>query len=185
MQLCGTLNILWRYLSLGLEWKLTFSSPVATAEFSKFAGTLSAALSQHHLLGFEIAGIPSLPLALFVVILPKAHLTLYPWMSGSRWVITPSWLSGSWRSFLHNSFVYSCYLLDCLLLDLEKAEETEIKLPTSLNHQESKRVPEKHFLLLYWLCQSHWLSGSYHNRKFFKRWKYQTSLSVCRPRSNS
>ena len=35
--------------------KLTFSCPVATAEFSKFAGILSAALSQHHLLGFEIA----------------------------------------------------------------------------------------------------------------------------------
>ena len=35
-----------------LEWKLTFSSPVATVEFSKFAGILSAALSQHHLLGF-------------------------------------------------------------------------------------------------------------------------------------
>jgi len=34
---------------------LTFSSPVATAEFSKFAGILSAALSQHHLSGFEIA----------------------------------------------------------------------------------------------------------------------------------
>ena len=31
-----------------------FSSPVATAEFSKFAGILNAALSQHHLLGFEI-----------------------------------------------------------------------------------------------------------------------------------
>ena len=29
-------------LSLGLEWKLTFSSPMATAEFSKFAGILSA-----------------------------------------------------------------------------------------------------------------------------------------------
>ena len=42
-------------LSLGLEWKLTFSSPVATAEFSKFAGILSVALSQHHLSGFEIA----------------------------------------------------------------------------------------------------------------------------------
>ena len=42
-------------LSLGLEWKLTFSSPVATAEFSKFANILSAALSQHHLPGFEIA----------------------------------------------------------------------------------------------------------------------------------
>ena len=34
---------------------LTFSSPVAIAEFSKFAGILSAAVSQHHLLGFEIA----------------------------------------------------------------------------------------------------------------------------------
>ena len=33
----------------------TFSSRVATAEFSKFAGILNAALSQHHLLGFEIA----------------------------------------------------------------------------------------------------------------------------------
>ena len=32
-----------------------FSSPVAAAEFSKFAAILSAALSQHHLLGFEIA----------------------------------------------------------------------------------------------------------------------------------
>jgi len=47
--------ILWHCLSLGLERKLTFSSPVATAEFSKFAGILSAALSQDHLLGFEIA----------------------------------------------------------------------------------------------------------------------------------
>ena len=41
-------------LSLVLEWKPTFSSPVATADFSKFAGILSAALSQHHLLGSEI-----------------------------------------------------------------------------------------------------------------------------------
>ena len=31
-------------------------------------------------------------------------------MSGSRWVITPLWLSGSWRSFLYSSSVYSCHL---------------------------------------------------------------------------
>ena len=42
--------------------------------------------------------------------LPKAHLTLHSRMSGSRWMITPSWLSGSWSSFLYNSFVYSCHL---------------------------------------------------------------------------
>ena len=51
----SSLNILWHCLSLGLEWKLIFASPVATTEFSKFAGILSAALSQHHLSGFEIA----------------------------------------------------------------------------------------------------------------------------------
>ena len=53
--MCGSLSILWDCLSLGLESKLTFSSPVATAEFSKLADILSAALSEHHLSGFEIA----------------------------------------------------------------------------------------------------------------------------------
>ena len=113
MQLCSSMNILWHCLSLGLEWNLTFPSHVATAEFSKCAGILSAALSQHHLLGFEIAQLEfsgSPPLALFIVMLPKAHLTSHFRMSGSRWVITPSWLSGSWRSFLHSSSVYSCHL---------------------------------------------------------------------------
>ena len=54
-------------------------------------------------------GIPSPPLALFVVMLFKAHLTSHCRMSGSRWVITPSWLSASWRSFLHSS-ANSCHL---------------------------------------------------------------------------
>ena len=42
--------------------------------------------------------------------LPKAHLTLHSRMSGSRWAITPSWLSGLWRSFLYSSSVYSYHL---------------------------------------------------------------------------
>ena len=62
MHLCGSLNILWDCLSLELEWKLTFSSSVATAEFSKFASILNIALSQHHLLEFEIALPPTSPL---------------------------------------------------------------------------------------------------------------------------
>ena len=53
-------------------------------------------------------GIPSPILALFIVILPKTHLTSHSSMSGSRWVITPSWLFWSWRSFF--SSVFSCYL---------------------------------------------------------------------------
>ena len=79
VQLCSSLNILWHCLSLGLEWKLTFS---------RFADILSAALSQHHPSGFEIAQLEfHHPLALFVVVLPKAHLTSHSRMSGSRWVI--------------------------------------------------------------------------------------------------
>ena len=55
------------------------------------------------------AGIPSPPLALFIVMLSKAHLTSHSRISSSRWVITSSWISGSWRYFLYSS-VYSCYL---------------------------------------------------------------------------
>ena len=39
--------------------------------------------------------IPSAPLSLFLVMLPKTHLTSHSRMSGSRWVTTPSWLSWS------------------------------------------------------------------------------------------
>ena len=38
------------------------------------------------------AGIPSPPLALFIVMLPKVYLTSHFRMSGSRWVITSSWI---------------------------------------------------------------------------------------------
>ena len=68
---------------------MTFSSPVATAELSKFADILSTALSQHPLLGLEIAQLEfhklvKAPLALFLVMLPMAPLTLRSKMSGSR-----------------------------------------------------------------------------------------------------
>ena len=42
-------------------------------------------------------GIPSAPLPLLVVMLSKAYLSSHSRMSGCRWVITPSWLSGSLR----------------------------------------------------------------------------------------
>ena len=58
----------------------------------------------------SLTGIPSPPLALFAGMLSKAHLTSHSRMSGFRWVITPSWLSGSWRYFLYSSSVYSCHL---------------------------------------------------------------------------
>ena len=52
-------------------------------------------------------GIPSPPLALFIVMVPKAHLTSLSRISGSRWVITPLWLSGHEDLF--------CTVLLCIL----------------------------------------------------------------------
>ena len=40
----------------------------------------------------------------------KAHLTSHSRISGSRWVITPSWLSRSWRSFLYHFCPYRAHL---------------------------------------------------------------------------
>ena len=61
------------------------------------------------------AGIPSPSLALFVVMLPKTHLTSHSRMVDSRWVTTPSCLFGSLRYFLYSSPVYSCYFFNCFL----------------------------------------------------------------------
>ena len=56
--------------------------------------------------------IPSPPLALVVVMLLKSQLTSHSRMSGSRWVIKPSWLSESWRLFFVQFF---CVFLPPLL----------------------------------------------------------------------
>ena len=103
---------LWRCLSLGLQWKLTYSSLWSLLSFPNLL-----AYWVQHIKGIifrnwnSSAEIPSPPLALFIVMLPKAHWNSHYMMSGSRWVITPSWLSGSLRSFLHSSSVYSWHLI--------------------------------------------------------------------------
>ena len=43
---------------------------------------------------------------------------------------------------------------------LEKAEDPEIKLPTSAGSQKKEESSRKHLFLHYWLCQSLWLCGS-------------------------
>ena len=50
--------VIWTCFGIVFLWdwnENNFSSAVATAEFSKFVGKWSAALSWHHLLGFEVA----------------------------------------------------------------------------------------------------------------------------------
>ena len=64
-------------------------------------------------------------------------------------------------------------------LDLEKAEKPETKLPTSVDHRKSKRVPEKtstSVLLTVPKPLTVWITINC--GKFFKRWEYQTILPV-------
>ena len=90
----GPFPVLWPLLSFQICWH-------------KECSTLTASSFR---IWNSLTGIPSPPLALFVVMLFKAHLTSHSRRSGSRWVITPSLLSGSWRSFLCSSSVYYCHL---------------------------------------------------------------------------
>ena len=66
--------VLWPLLSFQICWHIEWSTFTA----SSFR------------IWNSLAGIPSPPLALFVVMLSKAHLTSHSRMSGSRWVITLS-----------------------------------------------------------------------------------------------
>ena len=105
-------TVVWTFFGLGLlwDWKQNWLSPILWPLLS-FLNLLTCVCSTLTASSCRVwnssAKIPSPPLALFIVILPKAHLTSYSRMSGSRWVITPSWLSWLWRSFLYSS---SCIL---------------------------------------------------------------------------
>ena len=48
-------------------------------------------------------------------------------------------------------------------LDLERHRNQRSNCQHPLDQRKSKRVPEKHLLLVYSLCQSLWLCGSQHN----------------------
>ena len=88
------LQVLWPLLSFQVCWHIECST-VTTSSFRIWNSS---------------TGIPSPPLALSIEMLPEAHLTSHSRMSGSRWVITPLWLSESWRSFLYSYSVYPCHL---------------------------------------------------------------------------
>ena len=82
-------------------------------------------------------GIPSPPLALFVVMFLSAHLAFHSRMSGSRWVITPLWLSGSWRSLanhftaLRTPWINHLYYLSKWTIPLYQESESESEVTQS------------------------------------------------------
>ena len=78
------------------DWNENWPFPVLWPLLS-YPNLLVYWVKNFHSISFRVwnssAGIPSPPVALFIVMLPKAHLTSHSRMSGSRWAVTPSWLS--------------------------------------------------------------------------------------------
>ena len=74
MQLCSSLSIVWHCFSLGLEWKLIFSSPVATGEFSITPWQIDG--EKMETLTDFILGAPK---SLQMVTAAKKLMTLAPW----------------------------------------------------------------------------------------------------------
>ena len=96
--------VVWAIFGIAFlwDWNENWTFPVLWPLLS-FPNLLAYWVQHFHSIIFRIwdssTGIPSPTLALFVVMLSKAHLTSHSRVSGSRWVITPLWLSGSWWSF--------------------------------------------------------------------------------------
>ena len=68
MRLCDSFNILWHCLSLGLEWKLTFSSPVPSWLSGSIKSFLySSSLYSCHLFWISSGFVRSIPFLLFIV----------------------------------------------------------------------------------------------------------------------
>ena len=86
-------TIVWTFFGIAFlwDWNENWPFPVLWPLLS-FPNLLAYWVQHFHSITFRVwsssTGIPSRPLALFVVMLPKAHLTLHSRMSGSRWVIT-------------------------------------------------------------------------------------------------
>ena len=62
-----------------------------------------------------------------------------------------------------------------LKLDLEKAEESEIKLPTSIGSSKKQETSKKKKSISALLTMPKCLDNSQNCGKFLKRWEYQTT----------
>ena len=94
--------VVWAYFDIAFlwDWNEIWPFPVLWPLLS-FPNLLAYWMQHFHsIIWNSSTGIPSPPLALFIVMLSRAHLSSHSRMSGSRWVLTPLWLSWLWRSFL-------------------------------------------------------------------------------------
>ena len=86
--------VVWMFFGIAFlwDWNENWPFPILWPLLS-FPNFLAYWVQHANSISFRIwnssTGIPSPPLALFIGMLPKAHLILHSRMSGSRWVISP------------------------------------------------------------------------------------------------
>ena len=80
-------NEIWPFQSCGHCWVFEICWHIECSTFT----------ASYFRIWNSSTGFPSLPLALFIVMLPKTHFSFHLRMSSSKWVITSSWLSVSLR----------------------------------------------------------------------------------------
>ena len=91
--------VVWRFFGIVFlwDWNVSWTFPVLWPLLS-FPNLLVYWVQHFSSISFRICnsspGIPSLTIALFIVILPKACLTSHCKMFGYRWMTTILWLSG-------------------------------------------------------------------------------------------
>ena len=109
-----------------------------------------------------------------------SHHPVFEWLNSSRLMgsleAEPGWFfSGSlklylqlWQccrvcwtvSWVSNYLPIFALFLEIFFFFFKHTGRDQIANICWLDHRKSKRVPEKHLFLLYWLCQSLWLCGS-------------------------
>ena len=105
--------VIWTFFGIAFLWDWNGSWPFPLLwPLLNFSNLLAYWMQYFNSIIFyalkQFNWIPSPPLPLFIVMLPKAHLSSHSRISSSMWVTTQSWLSGSLRTFLYSS-VYSCH----------------------------------------------------------------------------
>ena len=106
--------IVWAFFGIAFLWYWNENWPFTVLwPLLSFPNLLAYWVQHFHSIIFRdwnsSTRILSLPLALLIVMLPKAHLTSHSRMFGYKWVITSLPLSGLWRYFLYSSM---CSLLN-------------------------------------------------------------------------
>ena len=101
--------LVWAFFGIASLWDWDENGPFPVLwPLLSFPNLLAYFTASSFSIWNSSTGIPTPPLPLFIVVLSKAHLISHSRMSGSRWVITPLWLSGSWRPF--------CVVLLCIFV---------------------------------------------------------------------